>query len=54
MVTKTLHVRLDEATEFHLEALTRGKKGARSDVVREAVASARQAATDRESLQPFA
>lgn len=48
MLSKTLHVRLDEATESHLEALTRGKKGVRSDAVREAVASARQAATDRE------
>ncbi len=41
-------MRLDEATESHLEALTRGRKGARSDAVRDAVASARQAATDRE------
>jgi hypothetical protein len=48
MVSKTLHVRLDEATESHLEALTRGKKGARSDAVRDAIASAHQTATDRE------
>lgn len=48
MASKALHVRLDEATEAHLEALTKGKKGARSDAVRDAVAAARQALTEKE------
>jgi predicted transcriptional regulator len=48
MASKTLNIRLDEATEAHLEALTKGRKGARSEVVRDAVASARQAATEKD------
>lgn len=45
---RSLHVRLDEATEGHLNALTKGKVGARSDAVREALASAVQAQSEKD------
>lgn len=45
---RSLHVRLDEATEAHLNALTKGKVGVRSDAVRDAIAAAVQAQSEKD------
>lgn len=45
---RSLHVRLDEATEGHLNSLTKGKAGARSDAVRDALAAAVQVQSEKE------
>lgn len=46
MTGKTIHMRLDEATDAHLKALTKNENGNRSDAIREAIALASRTASE--------